>query len=171
MEVIQYISPALITLLGNFLFYKYFQRRYEKSLEEFKISYTGIHKERIQIYRDLLKLLLEVKYKVSRFNYGLGDSQEIMLEINSLLSFLRYNRPFMSPKVKQSSEKFVLNLQEVFDAFFLFERKINSGGKIDEEVNKNYVSALNKIRSNQDFSKLEDYISDEIRSSLGLDKF
>lgn len=117
-----------------------------------------------------MKKIILLKFIISKYEYESKDHKNIMLKVNELLNFLKYNKPFISPKVNRLSEKIVKNLQDIFEAFYKSGRNIDSEGPFDEDIENEYWTSVNKLRGSSELKKLGEVLEIEIRSSLGLDK-
>src|SRR5574343_541971 len=101
------ITPVLLTLLGNLLFYVLIKNKVDKSIEENKIAYSGVFKEKLDIYRELLDKTYSIKKELHRIQY-IGNKEELeklMLDINNYIKFYTINQPFLS-------EEMLKNLKE-----------------------------------------------------------
>ncbi|EPR69209.1 hypothetical protein [Cyclobacterium qasimii] len=87
-KAIDLVLPAVITVICNILFYLWIKKSVDKSLEQYKISYSGIFKEKIDIYRELLSKTYNIKRTISRFQYvgTKEEGAEIMESINQYLT-------------------------------------------------------------------------------------
>jgi hypothetical protein len=55
------IIPVILTLVGNLIFYLFIKNKVDKSIEENKIAYSGVFREKIDIYRELVEYNLDVE--------------------------------------------------------------------------------------------------------------
>ena len=168
--------PAFLTFVFNAIFLVFIQRQISKSLERFKVSYSGIYKERIDIYRELLKRVLELKNLTRDFTMK-GDNDElagrIMKASNDLIDFYFINQAFVSKNVDGYLKEIREKLNKIFEAAYS-HFKIGSIETIPkekkDELIDNYFEALKEIRSNNVFYNIESTIIQEMRKDLNLDK-
>lgn len=172
--VVSAILSAFLTALFNVIFYRSIKAKIDKSIEKHKIAYSGIFKEKIDIYKKLLEMLYDLKSCISRYQYeGTTDeSRKIMDDINSFIRFYEINRPFLSENIIINFKKIRSELQEVFDNLYRYHYLSNQ--TIDNEESKAelwnlYTTAVNKLRDKKHFESLEYNIIKEIRDDLRVD--
>ena len=68
-NILSLFIPGLIAVFGNIVFYIIVKGRIDKSIERHKISYSGIYKEKIEIHKEILKQLFELKLKIQQYQY------------------------------------------------------------------------------------------------------
>ena len=105
--MIEKILPAIKTIIGNFIFYLWIKGRIEKSIEKNKIAYSGIFKEKVNIYRELLEKTYGIKKELNRFQY-VGTKEEgieLMQKINDYIQFYTINQPFLSDEMLSDLNK------------------------------------------------------------------
>jgi hypothetical protein len=88
--MIEKILPAIITIIGNVVFYLLIKGRIDKSIEKNKIAYSGIFKEKVNIYRELLEKTYEIKKDLNRFQYvGIKEEgTDLMHKINDYIQLI-----------------------------------------------------------------------------------
>ncbi|QYA24692.1 hypothetical protein G3I01_03940 [Gramella sp. MT6] len=170
--MIKIILPAIITLAGNLIFYLWIKGRIDKSIEKNKIAYSGIFKEKILIYRELLERTYAIKKTLSRFQY-LGSKEEsisIMESINDYIMFYNINQPFLSEKMLVALNEIRETFQEIFDSFYLEIAAPNNSKKSNDNL-KEFFEAGNKLRTNEPFNKIEKEIVAEMKQDLQIENF
>ncbi len=170
MELFKILAPAVITILANVIILLFLKNRVDRRIEQFKVVHSGIFKERLEIYRLLLRKTVKIKAQIYRYGYGTGEPKKIMGDINRLIDLLRINRPFISPEINRISSNLIWLFQEILDAFYLGNKNLTSNSDFNPDHNKAYIAALNELKKNEEFKKLEDMLDGEIRKSLGFDK-
>lgn len=161
------ILPALITIIGNIIFYLWIKGRVEKSIEKNKIAYSGIFKEKIDIYRILLEKTFIIKKELNRFQY-LGTKEngiEIMEKINDYIQFYTINQPFLSNEMLSNLEKIRAEYQEIFEK--LHKHIASAKGDFLDD----FFEAGNKLKDNTTFKKIENDIIKEMRKDLKIVAF
>jgi hypothetical protein len=173
MKVIELLVPALITILANFLFYWYIKSRLDKSIEKLKISYSGIFKEKIEIYKTILSSLVDLKYKIQTYQYfgTADDGEKLMLEFNIFINFLQKSRPFLSDNILITIRQIQDELQTCLDDFYKY-KALNQAEGIGSKTRiasmNRFFESGNKFKTNSPFSDLEGKIILEIRNDLQL---
>jgi len=169
------IFSALAVTVINIVFYLFIQSKIERSIERSKIAYSGIYGQRIEIYREILGKIYDLKLSIQRYQYFYSDTdkdgQVIMDKINSFINYYLINQPFLSEKMITELNSIRSEFQFVFDNFMHHHAMSNSHGLSDElriEIVKKYIDAGNKLKSNNTFKKLEDVIICEMRKDLKL---
>ena len=165
--MIEKILPAIITIIGNVVFYLLIKGRIDKSIEKNKIAYSGIFKEKVNIYRELLEKTYGIKKDLNRFQY-LGTKEEgtdLMHKINDYIQFYSINQPFLSDEMLSDLNKIRAEFQEVFDKFYLHIANGNSDNLTE------FFEAGNKLKNNNPFKEIEERIVSEMRQDLKVAEF
>ena len=128
----------------------------------------------MDIYKQLLAMLYDIKSCISRYQYGgtAEESRKTMDDINVFIRFYQINRPFLSDNIIENFKIIRGELQDVFDNIYRFHHLTNQ--PIDNEESKTklwniYADAVNKLRGNEHFEPLEDAIIKEIKDDLRVD--
>ena len=164
-KAIDLVLPAIITVICNILFYLWIKKGVDKSLEQYKISYSGIFKEKIDIYRELLSKTYNLKRTISRFQYvgTKEEGSEIMESINQYINYYLVNQPFLSDDMLNDLNNMRKEFQNVFDAFY---KNLHSD---NNELFKEWVAAGNKLKSNEPFKQIEERIIAEMKKDLRVE--
>ena len=165
--MIEKILPAIITIIGNILFYLLIKGRIDKSIEKNKIAYSGIFKEKVNIYRELLERTYGIKKDLNRFQY-VGTKEEgtdIMRKINDYIQFYTINQPFLSDKMLTDLNQIRSEFQEVFDKFYMHITNSKSDNLTE------FFEAGNKLKNNNPFKEIEERIISEMRKDLKISEF
>lgn len=168
-----YILPAVITALLNLIFYISIKKTVDNSIEKFKITYSGILKEKIDIYKKLLAEVYDIKLKINQFQYFETDEfkGEIQTDFNRLIRIYSVNRPFLSQTLIDLFQNNTKELQGIFENILLGRIK-NYGNMPAEEVakrEKTYWAAVTRLRENEVLGKIEDRIISEMRKDLNTE--
>ncbi|KAB1157110.1 dual specificity protein phosphatase family protein [Flavobacterium luteum] len=155
--------PIIITIIGNIIFYFWIS----KSIERSKIAYSGLFKEKVDIYRNLLDKTYAIKKELFRFQYigNEEDAQKIMLKINEYIEFYTTNQPFLSDEMISDLDKIRGEFQEVFEKFY------KHIAVKDTDNLKEFFEASEKLKSNKPFEEIERKIIAEMRKDLKVSKF
>ena len=166
-NMIEKILPAIITIIGNVIFYLWIKGKVDKSIEKNKIAYSGIFKEKVNIYRELLDKTYGIKKELNRFQYvgTKEEGTELMKKINNYIQFYSINQPFLSDEMLLDLNKIRSEFQDVFDKFYL---QI-SNSKSDNLTE--FFEAGNKLKSNNPFDEIEKRIIAEMRNDLKIVEF
>ncbi len=173
-KILQYIIPGLIAVIGNVIFYLLIKNKVDKQIENYKISYSGIFKEKIEIHKNLLKSIYNLKKEVQQFQYFGNDEffNKLRNDFNSFIEYYIINEPFIKDELIIELKKITKELQECFDSFSLFNVSQNNIGLSKEEYDKNlkaYVESRNKLVRNEPFKTIEQKIKKEIKKELNID--
>ena len=168
------ILPAFLTILGNIVFYMFIKGKIDNSIEKQRITFSGVFKEKIDIYKELLCKIYNIKLKIRQYQYFGTDegAQNIFEEINKFINFYLVNQPFLSINMMNQLNRVRDEFQEVFDKFFMFH-KVGLKDSEKEERKKlldDYFNAGNKLKTNQPFKDIEDLIISEMRKDLHTEK-
>lgn len=169
------ILPAVLTILGNILFYLWLKARIDNSIEKHKVAFSGIYKERLDIYKELLKQIYDLKRQLHQYQHSGNPeaAQLFMLDTNKFIRFYMINRPFLSKKVASELIKIREEFQSVFDDFFMHHSLSREKGiepKDRSEFLKKFFEARNKLIKDDPFNELEGKIVAEVKAELHIDK-
>lgn len=178
-DTFKIILPVALTLVGNIIFYLVIEKKITKSLEQYKISYSGIFKEKIDIYKQLLEKLYDLKMRVYHYQFVEISKHEnktarIMHDFNSFIRFYLINRPFISDTIFGHLKELRTELQSCFDDFHKMIRLHDNEALTTEEKDKlleNFFKASSKLRSNSAdnlFITLEQNIIKEMQKDLQI---
>ncbi|WP_396173022.1 hypothetical protein [Flavobacterium sp.] len=158
------IIPVILTLVGNLIFYLFIKNKVDKSIEENKIAYSGVFREKIDIYRELLNKTYSIKKELYRIQYvgTIEDLNKLMYDINDYIKFYTINQPFLSDKMLTNFIIIRDEFQNIFDEFY----KHFSNNKDLEE----FFKASSKLKENNPFDKIEQQIISEMKTDLKIDK-
>jgi hypothetical protein len=171
-ELLPNIVIAAITVLLNLIFYIIIRKGIEKSIEKSKIIYTGIFKEKIDIYKNILGEVHDLKLKLNRYQYDMAEFRtEIQEDFNRLIRIYLVNSPFLSDTLIELFKKNTSELQDIFGAMVSANLK-HYGMMPHEEIKKReeaYWVAVNKLRENEVLKSIEERIIKEMRIDLQTD--
>ncbi|ALM19823.1 hypothetical protein AAT17_00390 [Nonlabens sp. MIC269] len=165
--MIEKILPAIITIIGNVIFYLWIKGRVDKSIEKNKIAYSGIFKEKVNIYRELLEKTYGIKKELNKFQYvgTKEEGTEIIQKINDYIQFYSINQPFLSDQMLAELNKIRAEFQDVFDKFYMHISNSKS-----DNLNE-FFEAGNKLKTNNPFNEIEKRIIKEMRNDLKIAEF
>jgi hypothetical protein len=181
-NVVKVFGPALLTVLLNIGFFLIIKKRVDQRIEKLKISYSGIFKERIDIYRELLSRIYDLKLRVQQFHYN-GTNENIIGKIeigrgaltlsnlqdefSGLISFQLKNQPFISDHINLSVKTMIKELQQCLDSFCMAKA---AEGREGVEFLKDSIKSMNKFKTNTPFKAIEDSIIEEMKTDLQIEK-
>ncbi len=158
------IIPVILTLVGNLIFYLFIKNKVDKSIEENKIAYSGVFKEKIDIYRELLDKTYSIKKELYRIQYvgTKEDLEKLMTVINDYIKFYTINQPFLSDEMLNNFKIIRLEFQNIFDEFY---KHFSNHGNLEE-----FFKASAKLKEDNPFDKIEKQIILEMKTDLKIDK-
>jgi hypothetical protein len=168
------LIPAVLTVLGNLIFYKWIKKGVDESIEESKIAYSGVFREKIEIYRDILDKSYSLKLKIHRYHVS-GDqtkTEEIFVAVEEFINFYLKNQPFLSKEMVKKLKKINTEFQSVLDNSYYYYTLSNVSGiepKDRVETFKAFIEVGNKLKD-KTFLELEELIISEMRVDLKTDK-
>lgn len=170
------VIPAVLTVAGNVIFYKLIKNKVDRSIEQYKITYSGIFKEKIDIYREILERSYKIKLLIHRYYYSGNQLQgaEFIPEIENFINFYHKNQPFLSDNMLDKLKKIRSEFQFVFERSYEHHSVSNVSGidpQIRNDILQKYINAGNKIKMNNPFEDLESTIISEMRADLKIDIF
>lgn len=174
MKILYLFIPGIIAILGNIVFYIIVKKRIDKSIEKYKISYSGIYKEKIEIHKELLKQLYGLKNKVQSYQYhGRKEiGEELFHDFNNFINYYIIHQPFIKKKILDGLKDFTKELRECFEDIYS-HNSLNEFNEIDPEIRANLLKkffvALGKFRKNEPFEQIENLIISEMKSDLRIE--
>ncbi len=161
---------GIVSIICNAVTIIFVKYSVDKSLENHKIAYSGIFKEKIEVHRKLLEHIYLLKLKVHRFGYSGNEemAQEIFKDFESFINFYLINQPFLKPKTLGLLKKLNSEYQEVFDTFCLSIVIRKTPGLDSEKISENAlktIEAMNKFKGNY-FMEIEEQIILDMREDL-----
>ena len=170
-KILSFIIPGLVTILGNYIFYLLIKNRVDKQIENYKISYSGVFKEKIEIHKNLLKMIFDLKRDVQQYQYFENEESfnKIRTDFNNYIEYYLINQPFIKDEIIIELKQMTSELQECFEAFSLYKVSQNNPGLSKEayaENSKKYIEAGNKIKRNEPFKQIEEKILKEMKADL-----
>lgn len=171
MDFIKIILPAVLTIIGNIVFYLFIQKKANESIEKYKVVFSGIYKEKIDVYRNILQKIYAMKYIVIKFCLsGQGEENEIKLEIHSFINYFTVNQMFFSNSLLKKLTEYTNNIQEVFkDCLDYYQlRGIELEPNEMERLLKKVKDSTNQLTQGQPFSEIEKMIIHEMRNDLNV---
>lgn len=161
------ILPAIITIIGNILFYLFIKNKVDKRIEQAKIAYSGVFKEKIDIYRKILEKTYRIKLLVHRYNYqGREDlSKEFFVEVEDYINFYLMNQPFLSELMFENLNMLRAEFQSVFESSEQYYRLMDTTTN-PKELSLKLQSARNKLKTNSPFEAIEKALIQEMKADL-----
>ena len=165
-EWILILLPGILTVVLNVIFYLVIKRSVEKSMEKFKIAYSGIFSEKIRIYQRLLKKTSVIKRQIRNYSFKSGniDSSIIQKKIMDFHYFTEANAPFISKDLMNSFQQLHVEYKSIFTPIYFYSEGNNS-----DRWDKEYRESVKKIQKNEAFKILEEKIIIEMRKELRTD--
>ncbi|WP_446774976.1 hypothetical protein [Macellibacteroides fermentans] len=172
-QIMSLIIPGLVAIIGNIIFYCFIKNRVDKSIERFKISYSGIYKEKINIYKEVLKDMCQLKLKIQQYQFS-GNTklgEELRDDFNQFISLYKVNSPFLTEEILKGLNKIREEYQSCFDSFYLYHSNLlnkETDPKVTIELSKKSIQSLNKLRNNDPFKQIEELLIAEMKKDLRI---
>ena len=177
MEIAKFIIPVLVTFLLNILFFWFIKRDVDRSIEEYKIVHSGVFKEKLDIYRELLNKSYRLK-ELLYYYHNSGDRKKyrpvFKIQIKAFIDYYLINQPFLSESMLNTLKEIQKEYQWVFDATDNYIYLENKEGVSYETKNKMLLKSAkagNKLKADDPFSELETKIIDEMRADLKTENY
>ena len=162
-NILSLFIPGLIAVFGNIVFYIIVKGRIDKSIERHKISYSGIYKEKIEIHKEILKQLFELKLKIQQYQY-LGSQklgEELFLDFNKFINHYQINQPFLKQAILDGLKTITQELQGCFDDFYMHNSLSGTTGLAPEiriKTLQKFFESGNKFKKGEPFKQIGDFI-------------
>jgi hypothetical protein len=173
-----YIISALIaaaaTVGGNVLVYYWLKGKLDKKITTFQIAYSGVFREKIDIYRELLNKAYSLRLKLTNFNLSPHTEhrelkEDIAIAINELYQYCSMNQPFISDSLFQNLRKVTAEYQDMLLSFAVYH-SLARQPLVNEEIKKGYErkyqNAVEKIIFDYDLDPVINAIVREMKSDL-----
>jgi hypothetical protein len=177
-NMINILSPiiaGLVAIIGNIIFYILVKNRIDKSIENYKISYAGIYKEKIEIHKEILKQISELKLKIQRYRYSRDQqlSNELLGDFNRFINLYTINRPFIKQEILNALRMLTTELQSCFENFEMYNLTSHMD-KVEPKIRldslKMFFESGNKFKKDEPFKQIEDLIIAEMKKDLKIDE-
>ena len=173
-NLLSLIIPGLVAVLGNIVFYIIIKNRIDKSIERYKISYSGIFKEKIEIHKEILKQVFNLKLKTQQYqNSGRRElGEELFSDFNKFINYYHVNQPFLRQEILKGLKTLRQELQSCFDDFYLHNSLEGTAGidpKIRTEILNKFFESGNKFKTNEPFGQIEELIISEMKKDLKIE--
>lgn len=175
-EAFRIILPGIIAVLGNIIIYFLTKSYIDKALEQHKVAFSEVYKEKLKVYKTILNKSYDLRNKVYtiQFKDKPAESLEgIWADFEDFKRFYIINKPFITSNVIAHLEELAKELQSVFMDFNsvvrLKDEKIFEVMK-DEIVSKFWQSST-KLRQNNPespFNVLDESIENEVKKELRI---
>ena len=172
--ILSLIIPGLVAVIGNILFYVIIKGRIDRSIEKYKISYSGIYKEKIEIHKTILKYIFGLKLKIQRYQYT-GDedlSEELFNDFNDFVNHYSVNQPFLRTEILTSLKIITKELQSCFEDFYEHNSLSKMEGiepGIKKEGARKFFKSGNKFKKDEPFKQIEELIIQEMKLDLKIE--
>lgn len=168
-QYITVILPAILTVIGNIIFYLLIKGRIDNSIEKHKIAYSGIFKERIDIYKQCFSMIFDLKSLLNKYQYvgNMESTEKIKQNFSNFIRFYEINRPFLSEAIINDFSKINAEFQIVFEAIYRYHNEVDNQSNLASY--NIYIEAINKLRDKIFFKSLENNIIKEMKKDLRID--
>ncbi|MFD0767289.1 hypothetical protein ACFQZI_20715 [Mucilaginibacter lutimaris] len=162
------LIPTLLGIASNLIFYLMIKNGVDSKLEKLKISYSGIFQQRIEIYKEILRYIIDIQKNLEVFEMTWKESfiTEIMQDINGFIRYIEINKPFISEELLKKIELVKIAHKKAFDSQYLLVKTRQYVSSEQMAINfSNAKQAFNKIFA-EDFNELKAEIVNEMRAYL-----
>jgi hypothetical protein len=175
MEYLKLLIPAILTIIGNALFYRYIKIKSEQSIQKYSIAYSGIFMERIKVYRALLEKIFDLKLCIQEHIVSdKEDPDELTIKFNSFIRDCKVNEPLLSEKLSQNLNKLDSEFREIAHQTLvsLNKNSFKKGkGDMSEVIEKvREVKRLrDKLHNNKTLSLIESNLVNDMKEDFKVD--
>lgn len=165
------IVAALATVIFNAIYFAFVKKDIDRRMEQFKISYSGVFQEKINLYRQLLTSMDDLKVKILSYGHSGGDNfsegQELKIEINKFIQLYEHGAMFYSRKIERICSDIRVEFQQVFESSFKYHyfKAIDSENR--DDLN-DYLSALSALTQSAKYYQLKQELIQNIRQEFGF---
>lgn len=165
------ITAALATTLFNAIYFAFVKKDIDRRMEQFKIAYSGIFQEKIQLYRQLLTSMDELKEKIISYGHGgddaFEDANDIKIEINKFIRLYEHGAMFYSRKIERICSEIRIEFQQVFESSFKYFYFKAIEGHNRDDLN-DYISALSSLTQSEKYYQLKQELIQNVREEFGF---
>lgn len=134
MKYLDLITPAVITLIGNIIFYLFVKKGFDKALDKQKVAFSGVFNEKIIVYKETLNQYHNLIHKIESYNHT--GHEYLIKQINQMTNdFIHYslvNEPLFSVKMVDILANLTIEINKVFDSCQMYYT--HSSGREDEHL-------------------------------------
>ncbi|GEM_PF-3061500 len=164
------VACAVATVIANVAFLAYVKNDLDKKMETFKIAYSGIFKEKLEIYKNLLERMDYTKSLVLNYGHS-GDNfevkpVEIMKEINIFIKLIDHGSIFYNDTISNIVSEIRIEFQDVFDLSF---RRFNlKQSELREGEFEEYLVKLGRLTRGTQYHELKEQLIKTIREEFNI---
>ena len=175
MLYLEFLIPAILTVIGNIIFYLIIKKRVDKSITKYSIIYSGIFTERLKIYRILLEKIFDLKLSIEeQINSSRKDVTNITENFNEFMKSSKINAPLLSDKMNKNLEKLKLEFSDLTKEVKGINRtKTNNEDAHFTLLSKNVIieTELLERMNNGIMIEVEDNLVSDMKKDFSLEYF
>lgn len=164
------IVSAVAAVVANAIYISMVKKDLDKRLESYKIAYSGIFKEKLDLYKTILESMENLRIKVVNYGHA-GDNsnfsqQEIMDEFNKFIRLNEHGAIFFNDIIKQNISEIRNDFQQVFDLSIQnhFSKQLDiKNSKIEQ-----YMEKLSELTRGEKYSNLKENLIQSIRKDFNI---
>lgn len=158
------IASAVISVAVNAFYFHFYKRDEELKLEQYKTAYSGVFKEKLIIYKQLIIAMDDLRELAVNFGhsgqFSHDDSNKVMLEFNKFVKLNKIGSIFydneMSSKVKLISNE----IREVLD--LSIKAHFFNANKFDNVKFEEYLEKLTNLTNGDTYVNLQEELIKDI---------
>ncbi|MDT0689342.1 hypothetical protein RM549_06065 [Salegentibacter sp. F188] len=171
------LTPAIVTIVTNIVFYYFVKGRIQNSFEQKNIIFQGLFQEKIKINRELLEKINKVSDGIYMFNLEseIKDLKELRNNFQSLIYYNMINQPFWSTSTLKQlnllNKEFESILKLFGDFIIAKEESIYEENPTLDNVNKRFKPFIVEITREPLFHTYINSLVVEMREDMRVNVF
>ena len=164
------IISAIASVVANAIYLSFVKKDLDKRLESYKIAYSGIFKEKLDLYKNLIEEMEELKTKILTFGHQGEVSklqiQDLMSDVNNFIKLNEYGSIFYNTKIENIISDIRKEFQEVLDLSHM--RVFTKANNFEFGEFENYLKKLSELTSGKNYSRLKQQLIQSIREDFNI---
>lgn len=164
------VASAVVSVAVNAFYFHFYKKDEELKMEQYKTAYSGVFKEKLTIYKELITAMDDLRELVVSYGHSrqasLEESRPIMIEFNKFVRLNKIGSIFydkeMSSKVKLISNE----IREVLD--LSIKAHFFKANDFDNEKFEEYLDKLTKLTNGDTYINLQDELINDIKNDFKL---
>lgn len=156
------VATPILTFLFNYLFYRFIKTDVENKIHQNNISYSGVFREKIDIYRELLEKTYDIHLILVKMslNGTKEDGKTTILLLHEYKRFYSVNRPYLSEVVLNHFIKLFEEYKGIWEKLYKYNSQNNTDGFSE------FLNASKTLTATNLFSQIEKQLIEEMKVEL-----
>lgn len=164
------IISALASVVANAIYLSFVKKDLDKRLESYKIAYSGIFKEKLDLYKKLIEEMEELKTKILTYGHQGEVSNlqihDLMQDVNRFIKLNEFGSIFYNTKIENIISDIRKEFQDVLD--LSFKRVYAKANNFEFGEFEIYLKKLTDLTNGKKYSELKKQLIQSIREDFNI---